>query len=103
MARNTTDAAAILTRELSEDPEFERLLAEEKVRSSAARAIYEARTAAGLTQAQLAEAIGTTQSVIARLESADYQGHTFNMLQRIAGALSRDVDVRLVPRAAMRA
>ena len=37
--------------------------------SSWARSLIEARTGAGLTQAQLAERMETTQSVVARIES----------------------------------
>ena len=43
-----------------------------------------ARTEAGLSQKELAEMIGTTQSVISRLEDADYEGHSLSMLSRIA-------------------
>jgi ribosome-binding protein aMBF1 (putative translation factor) len=59
--------------------------------------IYNLRTQAGLSQAELAKLVGTTQSVISRLEDADYNGHSFNMLRRIAGALHCRVEVRLVP------
>ena len=45
--------------------------------------IRQLREAAGLTQAELAERIGTTQSVISRLESDDYDGHSLSMLSRI--------------------
>src|SRR5438128_2605224 len=103
MPTRITDAADILALEMKDVPDFDRLVAEERVKSSAAYAIYEARSAAGLTQAQLAERVGTTQSVIARLENADYDRHTFNMLRRIGDALSRDVDVRLVARDTVRA
>ena len=58
--------------------------------------LYEARTRAGLTQAQLAKKIGTRQSVIARLEDADYEGHSLSMLQRIAAAVNCQLEVRLV-------
>ena len=44
---------------------------------------------------QLAKLIGTTQSVIARLESADYEGHSLSMLQRIAEALGQKLELRL--------
>jgi transcriptional regulator with XRE-family HTH domain len=40
----------------------------------------------GLTQAELAKKVGTTQSVIARLEDAEYKGHSLAMLERIAMA-----------------
>jgi transcriptional regulator with XRE-family HTH domain len=52
--------------------------------------------AAGLTQQQLAERIGTTPSVISRLESADYRGHSLSMLRRIADALGKRVELRFV-------
>lgn len=62
-----------------------------------AQLIYDARTKAGLTQKELAKLVGTTQSVIARLEDADYEGRSLTMLNRIAGALARRVEVRFVP------
>jgi transcriptional regulator with XRE-family HTH domain len=55
------------------------------------------RIAAGLTQAQIARLIGTTASVISRLEDADYEGHSLVMLRRIAGVLNRRVEIRFVP------
>ena len=48
--------------------------------------VREMREAAGLTQAQLARKVGTTQSVIARLEDADYTRQSLPMLERIATA-----------------
>lgn len=62
-----------------------------------AQMIYDARTAAGLTQTALADLVGTQQPVISQLESADYEGHSLSMLQRIAGALKLKVELRLVP------
>jgi transcriptional regulator with XRE-family HTH domain len=44
------------------------------------------REDAGLTQAELARKVGTTQSVIAHPEDADYAGHSLAMLERIATA-----------------
>ena len=46
--------------------------------------VREMREDAGLTQAELAKKVGTTQSVIARLEDAEYTGHSLSMLERIA-------------------
>ena len=48
--------------------------------------VREMREDAGLTQVELAQKAGTTQSVIARLEDAEYAGHSLSMLERIAGA-----------------
>jgi ribosome-binding protein aMBF1 (putative translation factor) len=46
--------------------------------------VREMREDAELTQAELAKRVGTTQSVIARLENAEYTGHSLTMLERIA-------------------
>ena len=55
--------------------------------------IRKMREQAGLTQRQLAERVGTTQSVISRLESDDYEGHSLSMLYRIGAALNRKIAV----------
>ena len=65
-------------------------------RAELAMLIYEHRTAAGLTQAVLAKRIGTTASVISRLEDADYEGQSLGMLRRIAAALGKRLEIRLV-------
>jgi ribosome-binding protein aMBF1 (putative translation factor) len=62
-----------------------------------AQMIYDARTKAGLSQSELAALIGSKQPVIARLEDADYEGHSLTMLQRIAAALEQRLELRFVP------
>jgi transcriptional regulator with XRE-family HTH domain len=62
-----------------------------------AKRIYDLRTKAGLTQRELARKIGTTASVICRLEDADYEGHSLSMMKRIAAALDKRVEIRFVP------
>ncbi len=66
------------------------------VNALVAQLIYRARTEAGLTQAALAKLIGSRQSVISRLEDADYEGHSLSMLSRIAQALGKRLQLRLV-------
>jgi len=56
------------------------------------------RNAAGLSQQQLAELIGTTQSVISRLEDADYEGRSLSLLERIATALNQKLTVVMTAR-----
>jgi DNA-binding XRE family transcriptional regulator len=68
-----------------------------RVNDDIARKLYDLRAKAGLTQGQLAKMVGTTPSVISRLESADYQGHSLTVLRRIAAALDLSVEVRFVP------
>ncbi len=61
-----------------------------------ARAIYEMRTQAGLTQRQLAAKLKTSPSVVRRLEDADYEGHSLAMLRRIAEVLGKRIEIRFV-------
>jgi len=48
--------------------------------------VREMRDAAGLSQAELAERAATTQSVIARLEDAEYTAHSLKTIEKIASA-----------------
>lgn len=57
--------------------------------------VREMREAAGLSQAELAKRGGTTQSVIARLEDAEYTGHSLKMLERIAAACGVHMKLRV--------
>lgn len=93
----TNDAMKILNQLTSEDSEMKAMVKESALNAELAQLIYQVRTQAGLTQQQLADLIGTKQSVIARLEDADYEGHSLSMLQRIALALNRRVEIQLVP------
>jgi transcriptional regulator with XRE-family HTH domain len=59
--------------------------------------VLKARVDAGLTQAEVAARVGTTQSAIARLESAESKhSPSIATLQRYARALGYRVEVRLV-------
>ncbi len=92
-----SDALEILDRMIGDDPELRALIEEERVNADVAMEIYQLRTSRGLTQNELADRVGTTQSVIARLEDADYEGHSLRMLRRIAEALGARLSVHLVP------
>jgi transcriptional regulator with XRE-family HTH domain len=65
-----------------------------------AHSIQALRSEAGLTQQELAALVGTTASVICRLEDARYGGHSVTMLRRIAAALNKSVVIRFVPASA---
>jgi ribosome-binding protein aMBF1 (putative translation factor) len=92
----TDDALEILRSLTKADPEVEEMVKASSLNAELAQLIFAARTRAGLTQKQLAEKIGTQQSVIARLEDADYEGHSLSMLQKIATALNQRLEVQLV-------
>lgn len=92
-----TDAVEILKRKTGIDPDRDAEMLQINEDFRVAQMIYDARTEAGLTQKELAKTVGTTQSVISQLESAEYKGHSLSMLERIARALHRQVEIRLVP------
>src|SRR4030065_1029397 len=59
--------------------------------------VLKARTASGLTQAELAARVGTTQSAIARLESGTPKhSPSIVTLQRYARAMGYRVEIKLV-------
>lgn len=96
--KRTTDAVEILDRRYFEGrPDRIAELEEERANAEIARQIYDLREKAGLTQAKLAKLVGTTPSVISRLEDADYEGHSLSMLRRIAAALNQRVEIRFIP------
>ena len=95
--RSVNDAAEILYRRYYRG-NAKRLAELETARASAdvARKIYKLRTDSGFTQKQLASLVGTSHSVISRLEDDDYTGHSLAMLRRIAAALDKRVEIRFV-------
>jgi transcriptional regulator with XRE-family HTH domain len=97
MAR-TKDALEILDQLIGDDAELRRMVEEESVNAAVAQMIYDARASADLTQKQLADLIGTKQPVIARLEDANYDGHSLSMLNRIAKAMNQRLTVQMTAR-----
>ncbi len=80
-----------------DDPEMQAAIEEARFNADIAQQVYDLRTKSGLTQRELAKLIGTSASVINRLEDADYGGRSLNLLRRIASALEHHVEVRLAP------
>ena len=94
----TTSAVEILHRRyVKDDPERKASVELERLNARVAQLIYDLRTEANLTQKELAQRVGTTQSVISRLEDADYEGHSLSMLRRVADALGAQVNVTIDP------
>ncbi len=103
MAAKTADALTITHRRYyANRPDREQHLQDERANAEIARRVCALRKAAGLSQRALADRVGTTASVICRLEDADYEGHSLAMLQRIARALNKRVEIRFVSQPATR-
>jgi DNA-binding XRE family transcriptional regulator len=95
--RLTRDGLRIVDKQFGVSADAHALHEEFSEKAEVAEILFAARKAAGLTQKQLAEAVGTTQQVISQLEDADYEGHSLSMLRRIAAAFGSRVEIRLVP------
>ena len=95
--KGTRDGVEILHRRYyAGRPDRIESLEEERTHAALARELYDLRQEAGLTQEQLATRMGTEKSVISRLESADYEGHSLPTLKRVSEALGYELEVRFV-------
>ena len=83
-------------RYVGEDRALAAVFEEELLAADIASQIYNLRKRAGLSQRQLAAKVGTTASVICRLEDSDYDGHSLSMLKRIAAALGKQVKILFI-------
>ena len=85
-----------LKKRLMKDPEFREEYARVDNEFALIEALIRARTAAKLTQEELARRLGTTQSAIARLEGGGVSP-SFATLHRYAEATGTRLTVRLAP------
>jgi ribosome-binding protein aMBF1 (putative translation factor) len=77
------------------DPELAAEFHEARNRASLGLKIAKMRTAQGMSQAELADKLHTTQSVISRYESADYTSYRMDTLKRLAAALGGELVVEI--------
>lgn len=78
------------------DPAYARAFAELEGEYAIAAALIAARSHAGLTQAELASRMGTTQSAIARMEGGKVRPST-TTLEKVASATGTRLRVRFEP------
>lgn len=94
--KKNKSAGKILDKKVGKDADLRAMVEQETVNAQVAMLIHDVRVEQGLTQKQLAEKVGTQQPVIARLEDADYEGHSLSMLNRIAEKLGKRLEIRMV-------
>jgi DNA-binding XRE family transcriptional regulator len=95
--KKTSDGLAIIDRRFFRGAKARKELEDAQASELVSRLISDLRTKASMTQRELARRVGTSYSVISRLESADYPGHSLGLLRRIAAALGKRVEIRFVP------
>lgn len=81
--------------ELLSDREYKMAYAELEEEFTVAKALIQARSSANLTQKEVAERMGTTQSVVARMESGKPLPSLRSVI-RYAAAVNSRIDLRLV-------
>lgn len=97
MKRKKDDLDRLTEKLLKLDPSFQEGFERADQAWDIAFQIYDLRKAAGLTQTQLAKLVGTKQSNIARIESADYTGYTLKTLEKVTRALKAKLQIKIVP------
>ncbi len=96
MKRKKDDLDRLTDKLLKQDPSLKEEFNRADCAWDIAFQIYDLRQKAGFTQKQLAELVGTKQSNIARIESADYTGYTFKTLEKVTKALKARLEIRIV-------
>lgn len=91
-----TIPAKKLHRKWMEDPSYREAYEVIAPEFEIARELIAARARAGLSQAEVAERMGTTQSAVARIESGKQKPST-RTLERYAQATGSTVKISLVP------
>ena len=99
MRKQATVAAADawLDRLIHQSPAFQAKVEEELAAINVAQDLVALRESRGLSQTQLADRLGVTQSAIAQLESAQPKNVELRTLVRVAAALGAHVDVSIRP------
>ena len=78
------------------DPEYQRAYEELETEFELARTLIDARVAAGLTQAQVAKRMKTSQAAIARMEGGKVKPSA-GSLERYAAAIGRRLRISFEP------
>ena len=77
------------------NPQSQKAYEEEYAKVKFAYQMMQLRKKQRISQAQLAKKLGTTQSVVARME-AGQQNFTLNTLQKIASVFRRQLKIQLI-------
>ena len=81
---------------LKNNPEVKKEYTEKEPLRQIQMQIVEARIKKGLSQKELADLVGTTQSVISRLESGDEYNPSLKTINKIVRALDKKMNISLV-------
>lgn len=78
------------------DPGLKEGMDEERWHNDIAQMVYDLRNQSGLSQKELADKAGITESIVAQMEDADYDGNVIDMFRKIILALDKKIEIRVV-------
>lgn len=78
------------------DPAFRKEYEREAEKMDLWLALADARNAAGLTQAEMADRLGVSQAQVARIEKRGYDAHSLSTLRRYITALGTGFSLEVV-------
>ena len=85
-----------MKKRLMKNPKFQKEYEDLEEEFALVHALIKARTRAGLTQQQVAERMGTTQSSVARMESGS-GFPSLTSIKKYAEATDSKIDINLIP------
>jgi ribosome-binding protein aMBF1 (putative translation factor) len=85
------DLGAWIHKERRKSPDFREAFDEARQATEIARELARIRRAEGVSQAEIARRLKTSQQAISRMEHPDYEGHTLRTLVRYAESLGREL------------
>jgi DNA-binding XRE family transcriptional regulator len=91
---HSVDVKSLIAKKRAESPAFRAAYDEARSVRLLSRALAELRERSGLTQAQLAKRLHTTQAAISRLESPTYRSHSLATLRKYLKATGSKMVIR---------
>ncbi len=91
-------AVEIIDQMAANDPNYPARLEQTRIIMEIAKLVFDARNKAKMTQTQLANLVGTTQSVISDIEDGDAKGRSLATLTKVALALGINIKLSINPK-----
>ncbi len=89
----SSDAADLMNKWYGGDSEWDQMVFEEEIKARIGQRIYDLRTEAKLSQANLAKMIHKTQAMVSKVENGDYSGDYFSLLLKVCFVLKKKIEI----------
>jgi ribosome-binding protein aMBF1 (putative translation factor) len=98
MGENIRSASGILRTKYGGLSRFKEQFAQQQINAEIAEVLRDARRDSGLSLTELADMVGTTQVLIARIEEDNCQGQLPDITKKVAAALGKTLTTRFFPK-----